>query len=121
MSNSKEIMVMENKSKNVDYNSDTALFGIVNRHAEEMAEKRRIEDYERLKREEKERQAMAMQQKRDKVAAFMNVIKNLVFILSVVFLIWVFMSWVNVISHNTQPDGYDLIWSWNFFKVFFAQ
>lgn len=116
-----EMVVMENTKKEKDYNSDTALFDIVNRHAEEMAEKRRIEDYERLKREEKERQMEAMRQKKEKVVNVMNIIKNLVFILSVVFLVWVFMSWVNVISHNTQPGGYDLIWSWNFFKVFFAQ
>lgn len=115
-----EMVVMENNN-NVDYNLDTAMFAMVNRHAEEMAEKRRVADYERLKREEKERQMAAMQAKKDKVTSVMNVIKNLVFIMSVVFLVWVFMSWVNVISHNTQPGGYDLIWSWNFFKVFFAQ
>lgn len=117
-----EMVVMENNNNNnVDYNLDTAMFAMVNRHAEEMAEKRRVADYERLKREEKERQMAAMQAKKDKVTSVMNVIKNLVFIMSVVFLVWVFMSWVNVISHNTQPGGYDLIWSWNFFKVFFAQ
>lgn len=115
-----EMVVMENNN-NVDYNLDTAMFAMVNRHAEEMAEKRRVADYERLKREEKERQMATMQAKKDKVTSVMNVIKNLVFIMSVVFLVWVFMSWVNVISHNTQPGGYDLIWSWNFFKVFFAQ
>ena len=80
-----EMIVMENNKKEKNYNSDTALFEIVNRHAEEMAEKRRIEDYERLKREEKERQMEAMRQKKEKVVNVMNIIKNLVFILSVVF------------------------------------
>jgi hypothetical protein len=119
MTDTNKVVARENKG--IDPNSDTALFHIVNRHAEEMKSKKMQEDYERLLREEEIRKMEKMCEKHKKFENICNFFKNAVFVLSLIFLMWVFMSWVNVIMHNTQPGGYEFLWSWNFFKVFFGQ
>lgn len=37
----------------------------------------------------------------------------------VMFIAWVFISWLNVVFNNSSPETIQNIWSWNFFKVFF--
>ena len=44
-------------------------------------------------------------------------LKQIPFILSVLFLIWVFLSWMEVVINNRTP-GYDYF-AYNFFKVMF--
>lgn len=44
-------------------------------------------------------------------------LKQIPFILSILFLIWVFLSWMEVVINNRTP-GYDYF-AYNFFKVMF--
>ncbi len=116
----KENSVAVEKKLDFDPNSDTAFFGIVNQHSEKMKQERLAQEYAKLKHLEENRAFMIAQERKEKVNFVLDIIKAAIFILSVVFLVWVFASWVNVASNNTQANGYDLIWTWNFFKVFFG-
>ena len=110
--------------KQIDWDSDTALLDLVNRHSEKMRKERMIEEQAMAAKEEQRRIARMERAKKEKrkakVNTVLNVIQNVLFILSIVFLAWVFFSWANVVAHNTEPGGYELIWNWNFFKVFFG-
>lgn len=99
---------------------DTAIFKIINDNAERARERRKTEAYEaELAKIEAEKE-IENRIKKAKTDLIMNIFKYIFMAISIAFFTWIFVSWVNVISHNTQPGGYDLIWSWNFFKVFFA-
>ena len=119
MAETTKMSVTENKG--FDPNSDTAMFAMVNRHADKMKAIKVQEEYERMMHEQKVREMEKICAKHQKFERVCNFMKNTVLVLSTVFLVWVFASWVNVIMHNTQPGGYEFIWSWNFFKVFFGQ
>ena len=119
MAETTKMSVTENKG--FDPNSDTAMFAMVNRHADKMKAIKVQEEYERMMHEQKVREMEKICAKHQKFERVCNFMKNTVLVLSTVFLGWVFASWVNVIMHNTQPGGYEFIWSWNFFKVFFGQ
>ena len=122
--NVKSVDTPTTNKKEIDWNSDTALLDIVNRHAEKARQERMIEEQAMMEREEKRRIARMERAKKARAKARVNmvlsVIQNVLFVLSIIFLAWVFISWTNVIAHNTQPGGYELIWNWNFFKVFFG-
>lgn len=45
------------------------------------------------------------------------VLKQIPFVLSILFILWVFISWMEVVTHNMIP-GYDYC-IYNFFKVMF--
>ncbi len=111
-------------NKEIDWNSDTALLDMVNRHAEKVRRERIAEEQAMAAQEEERRIARMERAKKAKAKArvnmVLNVIQNILFVLSILFLAWVFFSWANVVAHNTQPGGYELIWNWNFFKVFFG-
>ena len=35
----------------------------------------------------------------------------------VMFIVWIFVSWLNVGFNNQSPEAIQNIWSWNFFTV----
>jgi hypothetical protein len=43
-------------------------------------------------------------------------ILNIFYIVATIILLWVFLSWINVICHNSPGQDHSL-WSWNFFTV----
>lgn len=45
------------------------------------------------------------------------ILKQIPFVLSILFILWVFLSWMEVVTHNMTP-GYDYC-IYNFFKVMF--
>lgn len=49
--------------------------------------------------------------------ASIRILKNLVLGGCVAFELWVYISWIDVILHNTKPDPVYQIW--NFFTLFF--
>ena len=110
--------------KEIDWDSDTAILDIVNRHSEKMRKQRMAEEQAMAAQEEQRRIARMAKAKKEKTKArvnmVVNIIQNVLFVLSILFLAWVFFSWANVVAHNMEPGGYELIWDWNFFKVFFG-
>lgn len=42
-------------------------------------------------------------------------IKNIFYTLSIIFILWIVLSWLNVINHNLEP-GYTFP-EWNFFRI----
>ena len=108
--------VMENKRDIIE----DSMIRMVNKHAEEAKKQRRIAaceaEVEKMHRVERAKKA----KKQARVNTVKNIAKYAFMAASIALFVWICVSWVNVISHNTQPGGYDLIWSWNFFKVFFC-
>lgn len=47
----------------------------------------------------------------------MQILKNLILGVCVAFEVWVFVSWIDIILHNTKPDPIYQVW--NFFTLFF--
>ena len=109
--------VMENQK---DIIEDT-MINMVNKHAEEMRKQRKIAACEAEVAKIHERQRSRKAKKQARANMFMNFAKYAFMFASIALFVWMFVSWINVISHNTQPGGYDLIWNWNFFKVFFVK
>ncbi len=49
----------------------------------------------------------------------LETLKAFLMTMMVMFIVWVFISWLNVGFNNSSPETIQNIWSWNFFKVFF--
>ena len=49
----------------------------------------------------------------------LKTLKAFMMTMMVMFIVWVFISWLNVGFNNSSPETIQNIWSWNFFKVFF--
>lgn len=52
-----------------------------------------------------------------RLKAAMQILKNLILGVCVAFDVWVFVSWIDIILHNTKPDPIYQVW--NFFTLFF--
>ena len=105
---------------NVDHDMfENNMIQFVNANATKAREKRTIESLEAenlaLKGELKRREL----HKRKTRKKIVKSIELAVFMVSVAFLLWVGVSYFNVIAHNMEPGQSALIWDWNFFKVFF--
>ena len=107
------------KTENYNDLEDTAMFKIVNQHSEKAREQRMQEEYEAEVARMKAAEEVDNRIKMAKRSVVLSMVKYFFLALSIALFMWMFVSWINVVSHNTQPGGYDLIWSWNFFKVFF--
>lgn len=68
-----------------------------------------IEHLKRLRKQEMRRKRLLKQISR--------ALKNLFFGACFAFDIWIFISWVDIILHNTRPDPVYQVW--NFFTLFF--
>lgn len=98
-----------------DEEHEAIMLKMVNDHANVMKKKREKKEHED-----------ANQGLKDKIASLekvQEVQKNRVFnaltLLCILFFLWVLISWVNVATCNNQPNAMEMIWNWNFFKVFF--
>jgi hypothetical protein len=100
---------------------EDSMIRMVNKHAEEARKQRRIEAAEAEVNKIHEAQRVKKAKKMARMNMVMNIAKYTFMAASIALFAWMFISWINVISHNTQPGGYDLIWNWNFFKVFFGK
>lgn len=92
---------------------------LVNANASKARERKIVDNLEaenRVLRNEIKRRDLHKKKVRKNVAKTIEII---IFMISLIFLIWVGVSYLNVISHNMEPGQSALIWNWNFFKVFF--
>ena len=49
----------------------------------------------------------------------LETLKAFLMTMMIMFIVWIFASWLNVGFNNSSPETIQNIWSWNFFKVFF--
>lgn len=50
----------------------------------------------------------------------MSAIKVITMIIMIAMFVWIFASWMNIAFNNTSPEQVANQWSWNFFRVLFA-
>lgn len=50
----------------------------------------------------------------------MSAIKVITMIIMIAMFVWIFASWMNIAFNNTNPEQVANQWSWNFFRVLFA-
>lgn len=98
-----------------DEEHEATMFKMVNDHANEMKKVREKRESETLYKTLTDKIAL-FEKKEEK---HKNRVFNLITFICVLFFLWVLISWVNVATCNNQPNAMDMIWSWNFFKVFF--
>jgi restriction endonuclease Mrr len=99
---------------------DTAIFEIINENSKRAYERRKAEAIAAEQAQIEAEKEIENRIKKAKHDLVMNILKYIFMAISIAFFTWIFVSWINVISHNTQPGGYELIWDWNFFKMFFT-
>lgn len=46
-----------------------------------------------------------------------KILKAIISILSIAFIAWCFISWMNVAFNNSSPETVKNIWEWNLFVV----
>lgn len=92
---------------------------LVNANASKARERKIVENLEAqnlVLRNEIKRRDLHKKKVRKNIA---KSVEFVIFMISLIFVIWVGVSYFNVISHNIEPGQSALIWNWNFFKVFF--
>ena len=111
------VTIKTNEEMHSDF--EKTMIRMVNAHSDEMRKKHQIEEAEkRVMRVERNYKKM-QQKKMERRQKFFKLFKGIICTIFSVFALWIFVSWVNVILHNTDSNGYQFIWNWNFFKIFF--
>lgn len=98
---------------------EDSMIQLVNANASKARERKVVENLEaqnRVLRNEIKRRDLHKKKVRKNIAKSIELV---VFMVSFMFLVWVGISYFNVITHNIEPGQSALIWDWNFFKVFF--
>lgn len=49
----------------------------------------------------------------------LETLKAFMMTIMIMIIVWVFISWLNVVFNNISPETIQNIWSWNFFKLLF--
>jgi hypothetical protein len=107
----------------VSLDEDMVMINMVNEHADEVRRQRQMENLfaETQKDIVHEGNSVIYHKSMNVITREISTILiNFLLVLSILFLIWVTISWVNVISHNCQANASEFIWNWNFFKVFWG-
>ena len=111
------VTIKTNEEMHSDF--EKTMIRMVNAHSDEMRKKHQIEEAEkRVMRVERNYKKM-QQKKMERRQKFFKLFKGIICTIFSVFALWIFVSWVIVILHNTDPNGYQFSWNWNFFKIFF--
>lgn len=103
---------------------DMVVINMVNAHSDAVRkdmELKRLFPTETMSNNVKDTTSVSRGHKNNIGKELVNMLVNSLLVLSIILFVWMFISWVNVVTHNLQSGGYDLIWSWNFFKVFFGR
>lgn len=57
--------------------------------------------------------------KTNNIEKIAQIIMNIMTVLSVLVIIWIFTSWINIATNNGSAELVQNQWAWNFFKVVF--